>query len=183
MAIAKSPFTRTATANLRDAIKFTLNNGVVSSILEYDGGKWKNERISAKESYIYDGISLIKSETDHGRTKISTYRDTSATGIFTKVSSVYAQSISSQNLTAPVTAAIQVAPILAAVNGTALAPTAAALPSSPAVSASTASTLTGAALRLHGDDHHGSESDDDLLGDSRDDDFHGGAGNDIIRGL
>lgn len=82
-----------ASVNLEDALKFTFADGAVTNLLEYDHGTWKSEHISANESYTYDGKNLIKTETERGRTEVTTYGDLSGNGIFTKVSSAYLQGV------------------------------------------------------------------------------------------
>lgn len=121
-----------ANASLEDALQFTLVDGAVTNLLQYDGGRWKSERISANESYAYDGKILTKTETEKGRTEVTTYGDLNGGGVFTKVSSVYV----------------------------------------PAVAGVDVSIIDNS------DHSYGGESSDDSL----DNDYHGGTGNDTIRG-
>ncbi|MFZ4805015.1 MAG: hypothetical protein ACOYLI_10210 [Synechococcus lacustris] len=79
--------------NLKDALKFTLLDGQVNSIQEYEHGQWRTERISAKETYSFDGTNLIKTETEKGRTKTITYADINGDGNYIKISSSYGQAV------------------------------------------------------------------------------------------
>ena len=80
-------------ASLEDALRFTLVDGVITKLLEYDGGRWKSERISANELYAYDGKILTKTEAKKGRTEVTTYGELNGNGIFTKVSSVHVPAV------------------------------------------------------------------------------------------
>lgn len=51
-------------AALKDAYRFTIVNGIVTAVFEYDDGIWKRDRIDADESYVVDPASsgvVIKS--------------------------------------------------------------------------------------------------------------------------
>jgi hypothetical protein len=72
------------TSPQQDGYRFTLVNGQVSSLQEYEGGSWKNEKIGRNESWSFDGSTLTKTETERGRVKISTYLDADGDGVFTR---------------------------------------------------------------------------------------------------
>ena len=68
-----------------DGYRFNLVNGQVSGLQEYDDGRWKNERIDRNESWSFDGTSLVKTESEKGRIKTSTFSDADSDGIYTRV--------------------------------------------------------------------------------------------------
>lgn len=68
----------------QDGYRFSLVDGQVTNLQEYDDGRWKTERIDANESWAFDGTSLTKTETEHGRIKTSTYLDSDGDGVFTR---------------------------------------------------------------------------------------------------
>ena len=65
-----------------DLYRFSLVDGQVSGLQEFDDGRWKNERISRNESWTFDGVDLVLTETKRGRVKTSTYTDADGDGIF-----------------------------------------------------------------------------------------------------
>lgn len=70
--------------DLSKPYKFTITNGVVTSVYEYDHGRFKYEGIDRNESYTFDGVNVTKTEYDDGRLKTSIYSDTNGDGIFYK---------------------------------------------------------------------------------------------------
>jgi hypothetical protein len=69
---------------LDDGYRFTLADGQVTNLQEFDDGLWKDEEINPNESWSFDGTTLTKTQTNRGRVKTSTYLDTDEDGIFTK---------------------------------------------------------------------------------------------------
>jgi hypothetical protein len=72
------------TGSLEDSYRFSLVNGQVSNLQEYERGSWKNENIGRNESWSFDGSTLTKTETERGRVKTSTYLDADGDGVFTR---------------------------------------------------------------------------------------------------
>lgn len=72
-------------SSLDDAYKFSLDDaGAVIAVWEYDDGRWKPEKIDRRESFTFDGVNLIKTETKKNRVKITTYVDPDADGVYLK---------------------------------------------------------------------------------------------------
>lgn len=72
-----------------DGYRFSLVNGQVTNLQEFDDGRWKNERISSNETWSFDGTNLIQQETKRYGIEVSTYGDANGDGVFTKVSEIY----------------------------------------------------------------------------------------------
>lgn len=75
--------------NLEDSYRFSLVNGQVSNLQEYDHGRWKNETIDRNESWAFDGTNLIQQESKRYGMEVTTYSDPDGDGIFSKVSEVF----------------------------------------------------------------------------------------------
>ena len=166
-----------ANAGLEDALQFTLVDGTVTNLLEYDGGRWKSERISANELYTYDGKILTKTETEKGRTEVTTYGDLNGSGVFAKVSSVHVPAVPGV--------------------GTSIIDNSDHSYGSESSDDSLDNDYHGGAGNdtisgrlghdsLHGesgnDSLYGDEGNDDLGGGNGDDSLSGGVGDDILRG-
>jgi hypothetical protein len=78
--------------SLNDIYRFTLNNGQVIGVQEWDDGRWEQEGIDRDESYSLSGTDIIKTEWDDGRQEITTYRDSNNDGTYQKVSETYGSS-------------------------------------------------------------------------------------------
>lgn len=72
------------TGSLEDSHRFSLVNGQVSNLQEYERGGWKNETIGRNESWSFDGSKLTRTETERGRIKTRTYLDVDGDGVFTR---------------------------------------------------------------------------------------------------
>ncbi len=73
----------------QDGYRFSLVNGQVRNLQEYDDGRWKNERIDRNESWIFDGTNLIQRESKRYGTEVTVYSDPDRDGVFAKVSEVF----------------------------------------------------------------------------------------------
>lgn len=63
-------------ASLEDAYRFTITEGIVTAVFEYDDGIWKQESIEPGETYALDPSDnrvVIKTEVDDGETKTERY--------------------------------------------------------------------------------------------------------------
>ena len=67
-----------------DLYRFTLVDGQVRGLQEFDDGRWKNERISRNETWTFDGTTLVQTETKRGRVKTSSYTDLDGDGLFSR---------------------------------------------------------------------------------------------------
>ena len=67
-----------------DQYRFSANNGKVTNLQEFDGGRWHSERIDGSESWSFDGTNLIKTEIGSHGTSISSFGDLDGDGIFTR---------------------------------------------------------------------------------------------------
>ena len=67
-----------------DGYRFSLSNGKVTNLQEFDDGRWRTERIDSSESWSFDGTNLIKTETGSHGTAISSFGDLDGDGVFTR---------------------------------------------------------------------------------------------------
>lgn len=75
--------------SLEDSYRFSLVNGQVTNLQEYEKGRWKNEKIDRGESWSFDGTNLIQQEIKRYGMEVSTYSDFDGDGVFSKVSEVF----------------------------------------------------------------------------------------------
>lgn len=64
--------------------KFSIQDGIVTSVFEYKNGRFKIDSIDNNETYTYDGTNVIKTEYDHGRVKTTLFADIDSDGLFYK---------------------------------------------------------------------------------------------------
>jgi hypothetical protein len=76
-----------ADGGLTDRYRFSLNNGKVTNLQEYDDGRWRQERSDGSETWSFDGTNLIKTETERHSSSISTFSDPDGDGVFTRLNS------------------------------------------------------------------------------------------------
>lgn len=85
--------------------KFTIDTatGAVTSVYEFEKGRFKLDRIDSNETYTFDAATgvVTKTESEKGRLEITTFTDADGDGIFIKGSKSYA---SAPGLTTPTTA-------------------------------------------------------------------------------
>lgn len=74
--------------NDSDLYRFTIQNGKVVGVEEFDDGRWEFERIDADESYTVEGRDIIKTEWEHGGTEITRYSDDNGDGLYVETSEV-----------------------------------------------------------------------------------------------
>lgn len=72
--------------------KFTITDGLVTAVYEVEGSKTKLEALSQDTTWTFDGTQVTKTETDDGRTEVTTYTDVDGDGIYTKSSEVKSSS-------------------------------------------------------------------------------------------
>lgn len=77
-------------ADNSDRYRFTLSNGEVTNLQEFERGRWRNERIEDGEVWSFDGTNLIKTETDDsGSSGVSSnlisFSDPDGDGVFTRL--------------------------------------------------------------------------------------------------
>jgi Ca2+-binding RTX toxin-like protein len=63
-------------ARMEDALRFTIEAGIVTAVFEYDDGLWKPERLDAGETYSVDPGNtavVIRTEINSGRTETDRY--------------------------------------------------------------------------------------------------------------
>lgn len=82
----------------QDGYRFTLVNGQVTNLQEYDDGRWQNERIDRNETWRFDGTSLIQEETKRYGVETSVYTDSNGDGVFVKVSEAYGYRAGASNV-------------------------------------------------------------------------------------
>lgn len=75
---------RQESSRLDGGYRFKLVDGKVTQLEEFDQGRWKRERIDAREVWRFDGSTLTRTETEVGRVTTSTYRDPDGDGVFTR---------------------------------------------------------------------------------------------------
>ena len=86
---------RMGSSGVEDGYRFNLDSfGRVTSLQEFEDGQWKNERISRKESWAYDGTNLIQRKSEDRGVELTTFGDSDGDGVFTKISEVYSPSLS-----------------------------------------------------------------------------------------
>jgi len=66
-------------------------DGSVTSAYELDDTKWKTDRISINETYILQGLDVVKTETEHGFIETTTFMDEDGDGLYVKTSKSYAR--------------------------------------------------------------------------------------------
>lgn len=66
--------------------KFSIQNGVVTTVYEYKNGRFKVDGIDSNETYTFDGTNVIKTEYDDGRIKTTLFADVDSDGIYYKAS-------------------------------------------------------------------------------------------------
>jgi hypothetical protein len=65
-----------------DALRFTVENGTITAIHEFDDGRWEIERPDHDETWAWQNGQASKSEFDHGVWKTTTYADADGDGVF-----------------------------------------------------------------------------------------------------
>jgi hypothetical protein len=85
----------------RDAYRFSIVNGQIVGVQEWDDGYWQNERIDANETWQLVGTRVIKTETERGITETSVFEDVNGDGVYDKVSESYSSSSVAQNSNQP----------------------------------------------------------------------------------
>lgn len=73
-----------SSSSQQDGYRFSLVNGQVSNLQEYERGRWKNETIDRNESWAFDGTNLIQQEIKRYGMQTTTYSDPDGDGIFSK---------------------------------------------------------------------------------------------------
>lgn len=76
----------------RDAYRFTVTNGQIVGIQEWDDGYWQNERIEANETWRLNGSQVIRTETERGITETTVFEDANSDGVYDKVAESYSSS-------------------------------------------------------------------------------------------
>lgn len=76
----------------RDVYRFSVTNGQIVGVQEWDDGYWKSERIEANEIWQLNGSRVIKTETERGITETSTFEDINGDGVYEKVAESYSSS-------------------------------------------------------------------------------------------
>jgi Ca2+-binding RTX toxin-like protein len=69
--------------------QFTLVNGAVTAVYEVKNGRVKREDLDSDEIWSINGSDVVKTEYEHGRSEITTYRDDDGDGIYSKISKSY----------------------------------------------------------------------------------------------
>ncbi len=77
---------RNRSSESSDGYRFTLVDGQVTNLQEYDDGQWKYEDSDSDETWSFDGKYLIKTEIERYGMEVSTYGDADGDTTFTKVS-------------------------------------------------------------------------------------------------
>lgn len=73
-----------------DLYKFTIRNGQIVAVYEYDDGIFKAERVDANESWALDAEgNVVKTEVERGRTETKVFSDPNGDGIYTEMSERY----------------------------------------------------------------------------------------------
>ncbi len=67
-----------------DALRFTVENGNITAVYEFDDGYWKFDGPDHGETWTWSASSVTKREFDDGVWKTSTYTDSDSDGIFLK---------------------------------------------------------------------------------------------------
>lgn len=78
----------------RDLVKFTIVDGQVTEVFEFDDGRWERERIDHDESYSIDGDTILKTEFDDGFLKTVSFIDINGDGVFIEGSRSFSSSTS-----------------------------------------------------------------------------------------
>lgn len=81
----------------QDGYRFTLVNGQVTGLQQYDDGRWRTERMDRNETWRFDGTNLIQEEAKRYGVETSVYADSNGDGIFVKVSESYGYRAGSVN--------------------------------------------------------------------------------------
>ena len=68
-----------------DRYRFSLNDGKVTNLQEFNDGRWHTERIDGSESWSFDGTNLIKTEAGSHGTSVSSFTDLDGDGVFTRM--------------------------------------------------------------------------------------------------
>jgi Ca2+-binding RTX toxin-like protein len=84
-----------------DAYRFSLSNGQVSGVYEWDDGRWQLDRIDANESWTLSASQIVHTETERGVAEVSVFQDLDADGVYYKVSESYQSIAPSVTLTQP----------------------------------------------------------------------------------
>lgn len=69
--------------------QFTVVNGAVTAVYEVKNGRVKRENLDSDEIWSINGSDVVKTEYEHGRSEITTYRDDDGDGIYSKISKSY----------------------------------------------------------------------------------------------
>lgn len=72
----------------KDAAKgyqFNIVNGAITAVYEVKNGRVKLEKMERDEAWSVSGSSIVKTESEHGRTKTTVYSDPDGDGIYAKV--------------------------------------------------------------------------------------------------
>jgi uncharacterized protein YkuJ len=72
-----------------DAYRFDYVDGQVVNLQEYEDGAWQVESVDSNESWAFDGVSLVQTETKRFGVEVSTYQDLNGDNIYTKISEIY----------------------------------------------------------------------------------------------
>jgi len=77
---------RPSSTNLDDQYRFTFDTaGTVSTIQEWDDGRWETERPDRDESWVLQDGFVIKTEIEKGKTEWTVFADSNGDGTWTEL--------------------------------------------------------------------------------------------------
>ncbi|WP_067223376.1 hypothetical protein [Marinomonas gallaica] len=82
---------------MSDQYRFNIQNNHVVGILEWDDGRWEQEKIDADERYYVENNTVYKEERDDGGLEVTAFTDDDNDGIFVEGQTTYSHSTTGQD--------------------------------------------------------------------------------------
>lgn len=73
----------------QEGYQFNITGNVVNAVYEIEHGRLKLDRMDADERWSFDGVSVTKTEFEHGRLETTTFNDLDGDGIYTMSGKIY----------------------------------------------------------------------------------------------